>query len=222
MAQRTQLKAQKRELFGRKINRLRRQGILPSNLFGNKIKSQALQVDTVSFTKVYQQEGETGLVDLVVDTKNHPVLIGQIHHDPVSGKPLHVDFRQVNLKEKVTANIPIEIIGESPAIKEKDGVLVTPLDEIEVEALPTDLPESIQVDISGLANIGDTITVADLKIGTKVEIQTDPETPIVLIQEQQAEEEEPEPVETEGEEAATAPETPEAEDSAQASDKNAE
>jgi len=142
--------------------------------------------------------------------------------DPVSGKPLHVDFRQVNLKEKVTANIPIEIIGESPAIKEKDGVLVTPLDEIEVEALPTDLPESIQVDISGLANIGDSITVADLKVGDKVEIQTDPETPIVLIQEQQAEEEEPEPVETEGEEAVETPESPESEASTQASDKKAE
>jgi len=222
MAQRTQLKANKRELFGRKINRLRREGILPANLFGNNIKSQALQVDTASFTKVYQQEGETGLVDLVVDTKNHPVLIGQIHNDPVSGKPLHVDFRQVNLKEKVTANIPVEIVGESPAIKEKDGVLVTPLDEIEVEALPTDLPESIQVDISGLKNIGDSITVADLKVGDKVEIQTDPETPIVLIQEQRAEEEEPETVEAEGEEAVATPETPEADDSAQASDKKAE
>lgn len=193
------LQAQPRTLTGKKVNQLRRQHILPANIFGKKIKSQAIQLDLQEFNRVYSEAGETTLVDLVIDSTNRPTLITNVQLDPITSTPLHADFHQVDLTEKVTANIPLEIVGESPAVKDKGGVLETPLTEIEVEALPTDLPDNIQVDISILVEIGDTLSVSDLKVDSKVEIKSDPQAPIVVISEPREEESEPVVVEPEAE-----------------------
>src|SRR6266542_3835938 len=98
------LTADKRELMGRKLGRLRRDGILPGNIYGNKIDSQAVQVPLKVFMKVFEEAGETGLIDLMVDGEKRPVLVHDVSYDPVSDIPVHVDFHQVNLKEEVTAN----------------------------------------------------------------------------------------------------------------------
>jgi large subunit ribosomal protein L25 len=97
---------------------LRKQGILPSNLFGKKIKSQALQIALNEFEKVWKEVGESGLIDIEVGEKVHPVLIHNVQIHPVSGMPLHADFHEVSLTEKTTAKVPIELIGESPAVKQ--------------------------------------------------------------------------------------------------------
>lgn len=194
----TQLKANKRTLTGRKVKQLRRQGILPGNLFGKKTDSVSIKLSLNDFSKTYSQVGETGLINLIIDhEKPRPVLITNVQLDPVTSHPLHADFHQVDLTEKVTADIPVEIIGESLAVKEQGGVLVTLLTEIEVEALPADLPDKFELDINALKNIGDTLTIADLKVDKKVTIQLDPEETIVLIQEQQQEEPSPTTEETE-------------------------
>ena len=188
---RPQLQADKRTVTGRKVKTLRREGILPANVFGKKIKSQSLQVSLVDFAKVAAAVGETGLVDLLVknEDKPRPVLITNIHTDPVLGRPLHTDFHQVDLTEKVTANIPVELVGESPAVKEKSAVLITLLDEIEVEALPTDLPEKFAVDISALKEFNDSILVKDLQIDTAlITLKADPEAQIAMVQEPKEEE----------------------------------
>lgn len=198
------LTAEKRDVFGRKIKKLRREGLLPANIYGRNIKSLAVQVKTDDFQKVFDEAGETGLVELNVDGEVHPVLIHNLQTDPVTDLPLHADFLQVNLKEKVTATVPVELVGESPAEKE-GGVVVQQMHEVEVEALPTDLPEKIEVDISGLANIDDSVMVGELKVDrSKIEVKDDPERIVVSITPPTKEEEVAPPAEeapAEGEEA---------------------
>lgn len=205
MSKNISLQADARTLFGRKTKQLRKQGVVPANIFGRDFKSVAIQVNKRDFIKVYNEVGETGIVDLQVEKKTLPVLISDMHMDPVSEDVLHVDFRHVNLKQKITANVPLEAVGEAPAVKEKNAVFVQNLDEIEVEALPTDLPDQIEIDLSKLVEIGDVITVADLKVSDKVEILADPETVVAGAQEQQEEEVEEAPTEAAAEGEAAAP-----------------
>lgn len=188
MAQFPQLKVEKRTLLGRKVKQLRRQGLVPANIFGNKISSIAVQVDTKIFSKIFEDVGETGIVEISVDETKYPSLITGFAQDPVTGDILHVDFHNVSLKEKVTATIPVHIVGEAPAVKDQGGILNQSLHEIEVEALPTDLPEAIEVDVTHLMNIGDGITISDLKISDKLEVKIDVETTVLVINEPAKEE----------------------------------
>ena len=167
-----QLAVEKRQVTGRKVKKLRTQGILPANIYGRGIKSLAVSLPLKDFAPVYEQAGETGLVEIKVkgETKVRPTLIHNLQLDPVSDRPLHADFFQVNLKEKVASSIPVELVGEAPAVAQNVGVLIQPLTAIEVEALPTDLPDKFEVDISGLKQINDAIAVADLKVPTGVKI----------------------------------------------------
>lgn len=175
------LKTEKRNVLGRKVKRLRREGVLPANIYGRKAKSLAVQVKLDEFQKVFSEAGETGLVELKLNDKVHSVLIHNVQLDPVTDKPLHADFLEVDLKEKVAATVPIELIGESPAEKE-GGVVVQQMHEVEVEALPTDLPEKIEVDISGLLEIDQAVKAGELKVDkTKVEIKEDPERIVVSV-----------------------------------------
>lgn len=176
------LAAQKREVLGRKVKTLRKQGLLPAHVYGHKIETIHIQVKTADFRKVFEQAGETGIVELQLDGAKHPSLVRNVQIHPVTDELLHVDFYQVNLSEKVKVNVPLETVGESPAEQKKVGLLLTPVSEIEVEALPTDLPESIEVDVSKLENIGDEIRVKDLPIDkSKVEVLADEELVVASI-----------------------------------------
>jgi large subunit ribosomal protein L25 len=189
------IKAKTRDLLGRKAKRLRKEGILPANVYGKSIKSQAVQVLLNDFEKVYKQAGETGLVDLELGKTKKTVLIHNLQTDPVTAVPLHADFFQVDLKQKVTAQVPVEVLGESPAEKQGLGTLVTLLDEIEVEALPADLPEKFELDLTGLTDVGQAVFVKDLKVDAKkVEIKNDPEEIVVKVEPIREEEEEELPV----------------------------
>ncbi|HSV94834.1 MAG TPA: 50S ribosomal protein L25 [Spirochaetia bacterium] len=185
------LKAEKRTILGSKVKQLRRTGVVPANLFGKTIDSQAIQVNSVEFNRVYKEAGETSLVwvKLEGEEKERPTLITSVHFNPVTSAKLHVDFHQVNLKEKVTADVPVEIVGESELITTNEAVLSQSLNEIEIEALPTDIPESIVFDISSLKAIGDHLLVSDAKVSAEVEVKTDPEQMVVSLQEPQKEEE---------------------------------
>jgi large subunit ribosomal protein L25 len=212
--------AQKREITGRKIKNLRKEGILPANISGRDIKSITIQVPTREFMKVYSEVGETGVVSVKIDSKEVPTLIHNVHRDPVSDLPLHADFLQVNLKEKVTATVPLEFVGEAPAEKEGTGIVVQQMREIEVEALPTDLPESIEVDISSLAEVDQAVHVKDLKVDrSKVEIKEEDPERIVVSVSAPTKEEEPEPVAAEGEEGAAPAEGSEEKEGGEESDK---
>ncbi|PIS14981.1 50S ribosomal protein L25 [Candidatus Shapirobacteria bacterium CG09_land_8_20_14_0_10_38_17] len=179
---RPKIVAEKRKILGRKVKKLRREGILPANLFGKKIKSQALQVSQKELLEVFEKMGETGLIDLAVDKqKARPVLISSLQVDPVTGSSLHVDFHQVDLEEKTVVAVPIELIGTSPVIEKDEGVLVQPLLEVEVEALPQQLPDHLEADVSVLTKLNDAVRVSDLKVGKEVEIKAEKNEIVVKV-----------------------------------------
>lgn len=178
------LKAEPRKITGRKVRSLRKKGLVPAVVYGKKTKTVNLQIDAKVFSKLHSQVGESGLVYLQIEGEKdeRPVLIRQVTLHAVSDIVLHVDFHQVDLHEKVTAAVPVKIIGESPAEKEKLGILVQQLDEVEVEALPTDMPENFEMDASVLVEVNQSILVKDIKVSDKVKIVTDPEQIIAKIE----------------------------------------
>ncbi len=200
-----QLTVEKRDVLGKKVKQLRREGLLPANIYGKGLSSTAIQVKTEDFQKVYKEAGDTGLIDVMLDGKRHPSLVKNIQMTYPLRIPLHVDLFQVNLKEKVKAMIPLEVVGEAQAVAEKVGILIQPLSEVEIEALPEELPENIQVNVEHLAALDDQITVADLKAPEGVTILSDESQTVVKIAEavQEEPEEAPEAEAPEGEAAPT-------------------
>ncbi len=178
-----QLSAEKRTITGRKVKQLRKKDILPASVYGKKVKSTMLQMSRKEFEAVYETAGETGVIELTGLGQVRPVLVKGVQVHPVTQEILHVDFHQVDLTEKVKSNIPIEVVGEAQAVADKKGVLLSILDAIEVEALPTDLPEKITVDVAHLAEVGDVVKVVQLSVPTSVAVLTDGELEVVKIDE---------------------------------------
>lgn len=198
----TKLSANKREIQGRKVKTLRSEGLVPANIYGKKIDSQAITVDSKEFAQAFEQAGETSLIELTLGKTTHHALVSDVQLHPLTHAILHVDFRAVDLKEKVHANVPVELEGEAPAEKQGLGTLVQLVDEIEVEALPTEIPDRFVLDVSGMDTLERTLTIADLNVDkSKVEIEADEDFLIAKIEELREEEEEPEVEESsEGEE----------------------
>ncbi len=180
---RYKLTVEKRSVFGKKLKKLRKEGFLPGNIYGKDVKSTAVQLPYKEFEEVFKDAGETGVVDVQLDSETRPVLIHNVQLDHMTSTPLHADFFQVNLKEKVKTMVQLVITGEPKAVTDKVGLLLQPLSEVEVEALPTDLPEHIEVDVTHLAAVDEQIAIKDLKIPTGVAILTDPEQTVVKIAE---------------------------------------
>ncbi|MBI4036522.1 50S ribosomal protein L25 [Candidatus Daviesbacteria bacterium] len=221
---RISLSAEERKTLGKKVKNLRKAGKLPGHVYGKGLETEHVSVDGKVFLKTFQEAGETGLIDLKIGAeKIRPVLVRGVQYDPVSGLPLHIDFYQVNLQEKVKVPVPIELIGEEPEkVHLGEAIVLQTLNEVEVEALPGDLIEKIEVDQSALKEIDDAITVGQLEFDReKLTISADPEEIVVklapavtaemekLLEEQAAEaaEAQTEAV-AEGEEAPTEGETP--------------
>lgn len=161
-----ELKVQNRKRTGSKVKNLRKEGFIPAVIYSKKIESINIKLNRIEFEKAYKSAGETEIIDLKVedDKKEYPVLIDAVQIDPVSGEFIHVNFRLVDLTKVIRVNVPIEYIGEEehPLIKSGEGILLTQLNEIEVEVLPKDLPREFEINIAGLTEIGDTLTLEDL------------------------------------------------------------
>lgn len=181
--QEIKLSATKRDIIGKDLKKIRKEGLVPANVYGKKTKSQALTLKKEEFDKVFSQAGETSVVKLLIEgeKEERPILVQNIQLHPVTEEVLHIDLRQIILTEKVTAKIPVEMIGESPAASQKLGILIQTVSEIEVEALPMDLPEKFVVDVSTLNNVGDEIKVSGLPVDKKVELKVDGDLVIVKI-----------------------------------------
>src|SRR3989344_3513339 len=175
------LQAEKRPLVGRKVKQLRKAGQLPATVYGKKVKSESLVVSADGFAKVYKDAGETGLVELTIGNETKPVLVHTVQKDTVTSQVLHVEFFQVDLKEKVKARVPLVFTGESKAVADKVGVLLTVIDELEAEALPAELPEKIEVDISSLAEVGQELKVSDITAPSGVTVVTDMGLTVVKV-----------------------------------------
>lgn len=181
---RLSLQADERKILGKKVKQLRRDGKLPAHVFGKGVEGEIVSVEAKEFLKTFHSAGETGLIDLKIGTeKVRPVLIREVQYDPVSGDLIHVDFYQVNLTEKVKVPVPLVLIGEQPeSVHLGETIVLQTLNEVEVEALPTDLVEKIEVDISVLKAIDDAITVAQLNYDReKLTLDADPEAIIVKL-----------------------------------------
>jgi large subunit ribosomal protein L25 len=205
-----------REITGKKVKQLRRDGVLPGVVFGGHKDSANVQVDLREFERGYRRWGNTTLVTLegIGDgIGEQPALIHEVTRSTLNGQLLHVDFLRVSLTEKVHADVPIHFVGESPAVK-GGAVLVHAKSEVSVEAFPQDIPHAIEVDISSLLEIDDSIYVRDLKVdSTKVEILDEGDELLVRVVPVRVEEEAPAPAAAaaEGEEAAEGAEPAEGE-----------
>jgi large subunit ribosomal protein L25 len=186
------LKAAQRDILGKKTRFLRRQGITPTHLLGHGLKSLALQCDTTELARTIMLGGTTRLIDLQVDKEEQPrsVFIREIQRDEVSGRLLHVDFYQIKMTEKITADIPIVLIGEAPATKSKGNILQQTLTYLGVECLPDKLPPRIEIDISPLEETDQAIYVRDLHLDPDITITTAQERLVVKISQVMAEKEE--------------------------------
>ncbi|MFA5386148.1 MAG: 50S ribosomal protein L25 [Candidatus Paceibacterota bacterium] len=185
----TEIIAQKREILGKAVSQLRETGVIPAELYGHNVKNIHLGLPKKEFSDVFKVAGENEIINLVVDDKKIPVLVHDIQKNALTDEIIHVDFYQVKMTEKIIVATPLDFVGEAPAIKEKDGVLVKAMHEIKVEALPANLPHSIKVDLSSLDDIGKNIHVGDLSIPKDVKVLVDPQTVVATITEKAKEEE---------------------------------
>ncbi|MDP4007037.1 MAG: 50S ribosomal protein L25 [bacterium] len=164
------LSAKKREVLGKKVKALRNEGLIPAVLYGPGADPSVLSIAKKEFDTAYRQVGESSLVSLEVDQAKTPVLIRGVQRHPLSGDPIHVDFYQPRLDEKIKIMVPLHLEGEAPAVKDFEGTLIQNMHEVEVSALPQDLPNEIIVDVSLLKALEDRILVENLQVDSKVEI----------------------------------------------------
>jgi len=175
------LKASKRDVIGKQVKAIRRAGQLPAIMYGRHIeKPVAIVLDTRETTRALAKVSSSSLVMIELDGQEIPALIREKQRDFIKNRLLHIDFLVVSLTEKLTASVSIELAGLSLAVKDFNAILVPGLDEIEVECLPTDLPERIVVDISALAKVGDAIHVRDLALSDNLKILSSPDEMIVI------------------------------------------
>lgn len=190
------LNVQLRDSKKEKTRALRRKGLVPAILYGKGIKNICLKLDRKEFESVYQQAGESSLVNLKIPEKKKeiPVLIYDVAYDALSGEVSHIDFYHPSQHQKVKVEVPLEFIGESQVVERGEGVLVKEIQAIEVRGEPQRLPRTIKVDISLLKDFEDKILVRDLGFPEGVEIMRDPEEVVVFVSqpEQEVPEEEPE------------------------------
>lgn len=183
-----ELAVKTREKLGKGNSVLRKEGFIPAELYGRGFKNAHLTISHKDFQKAFEEAGESTIINLVIGSDKHPALIHDIQKDFLTDEIIHIDFHQVRMDEKITAHIPLEFIGEAPAIKEFAGILNKTISEIEVEALPGDLPRHLEVDISSLKELNQSFYVSDLKVPKGVEILVDLKTVIATVTPQAEEE----------------------------------
>ena len=177
------LKAIKRDILGKKTRFLRRQGVTPTHIFGHGIKSLALQCDTAELHRIIAQGGTTRLIDINIEDEKKPrsAFLREIQRDKLSGQLLHVDFYQIKKTEKITADIPIVLVGEAPAAKSRENIIEQLLTQLGVSCLPDKIPPQIEIDLSPLEETGQAIHVSDIVLDPGISITTDPEQLIVKV-----------------------------------------
>ncbi len=172
-----------RDILGKRVRFLRRQGITPAHLFGHGIESMALQGDTAKIEKLLAQAGKAKLINLKLDKEKKPrlVLLREFQRGPIRGELLHIDFFQVKSKEKITVEVPIVLLGEAPALDTTGNTLMQELDTLTVECLPAKIPAEIELDISSLTEPEQMIRVKDIKLGRGITVLNDPDLAVVKI-----------------------------------------
>ena len=190
MTKHAQLNAEVRTIVGNSLRKLRKQGILPAVIYSKEMTPVSLQLNYLEFLRMFKVTGKSNVIDLTFNNTDFPCIVHNLDIHPVTGKVRHVDFLSVNLKNKVTATVPLEFTGESPAVKEFGAVLMTPIQEIDVQALPDKLPQSIIVDLDKLVALDDVIRVIDLVKSSDYEIVNEQDQVLATLVYESAQEEE--------------------------------
>ena len=172
-----------RSVLGKRSKRLRREGVLPGNIYGRGLDSVAVQLPRREAESLLSAHGLNSLLELSVEgEKGHrPVIVRQVQRHPLSREILHLDFYQVDLARTIQANVPVTLIGEAPAVHTYQGILITGLDHVLVEALPAEIPSHIELSVDFLEELDAQLTVADLVVEAGVRIMTDPEVMLARI-----------------------------------------
>lgn len=171
----------RRDVLGKKVSRLRREGMTPANIYGNHIESVAAQLSTEEFRQFLRGHSRNEIIYLKIDGEDRPTFIRDIQRNPVTDQVLHVDFLQVSLDHKVRLEVAVHVTGVAPAVDTHGGIITHALTSLQVEALPTNIPESLTADISVLTELGQSLHVSDLIAPEGVDILTDPETVVARI-----------------------------------------
>lgn len=178
-----ELKAEARSTTGKGLGQLRRQGFVPAVVYGKGVEADPIQIDAKVLRKVLAQAGTHQLIALQIGNKKPRMTLARdIQIDAVKRSVLHVDFYAVNMREKVTAEVPLVFVGVSPAVKDLNGILVHGLSEVEIECLPADLISSIEVNVEGLTELDSMLTVADLVVPSTIAILSDPESLVAKVE----------------------------------------
>lgn len=181
-ATRMELSVAPREVLGKKVKALRREGLTPANIYGHQVESTAIQVATNELRHLLRTAGRNEIIYLRLDGgRPRPTFIRAVQRNPLTDAILHVDFYQISLKEKVRLEVPLHLVGQAPAVDAFGGTLLHGMDNITVEGLPTDIPSHIEVDVSGLAEIDQAVHVSDLAIPPNVTLLTDPELVVAKV-----------------------------------------
>lgn len=185
------LQASPRTVVGKKVRALRQAGKLPAVLYGHDLKPQSLELDAHDFGKIFADSGQNTILDLKIAGlgNDYNVLVHEVDRDPVHDVILHVDLYRVKMDEEIRTHIPLHFTGESTAVFQDGGSLLTNLEELEIETLPAHLPANIEVDISVLDDFEKTITVADVTVPDQVKILNDPEELIAKVEPPRSDEE---------------------------------
>ncbi len=170
-----QLSVDPRTITGKKVSALRRDGILPAHLYGREMESLSLQASTQAITHLLRTAGGNTIIDLQINGESEPrsVVLRGVQRDPVNSALLHIDFFQISLTEKLRSEVPLVLTGEAPAVTVYGGVLLQNLDRVVVEALPGDIPQNIEVDVSRLEEIESAVFLRELDIPANVEVLGD-------------------------------------------------
>ena len=176
-----QIKASARQPLGKRSRRLLREGKLPAIVYGHNTEATPITLDKLEFQKVFVKSGRTHLIDLAIDGRTDKVLVREIQIHPRRLGPIHVDFYQVNLQEKIEVEVPVHLIGESAAVKRGDGDILQPMHSVRVECLPSDIPEAFEIDITPLEEIDMELRVSELKVPQGVTVLDEPDQLIVKI-----------------------------------------
>lgn len=182
--------ADTREVEGKQVRSLRREGLLPAVLYGNHKEARSLMVSAHDFHKLYEEAGTTSLINLTIDkSKATKVLIHDVQLHPTRRNALHVDFFEVNMKEKLRTEVPVELTGTADAVEVEGGTLVIVKDTVEVECLPDDLVQELTIDISSLKTFEDVIRISDLVVPAGITLLEEAEDILVSVAEPRSEEE---------------------------------
>jgi len=175
------LEAKKREIIGKQVKALRREGLLPAVIYGSDIEPMPLTLNTNEVRQILSVTGANTLITLKIGKKEHLALVRDLQREVINRNLLHIDFQAVSMEETISTTVPVLVVGESPAVKELNALLVTSLDYLQIEAKAKDLPDTISVDVSELVQIGDNIQVKDLIISGDVNILDDSELTVVVV-----------------------------------------